>query len=145
MSSPTLEAMIRSAFRKTPYPGRSYSNIAQSKVDEGIVEYFRGTTWEGHTVGNLRRHYAAISFLTDNAFRYWLPAFMLAHLEDPDSADIIAESIAWQLDSESSRIQAFSEEKRDAVVSFLDHCIVEYGPADSSEFVNARTKLIERT
>ena len=77
-------------------PGRCRARAA-TKQDEGIVDYFRGTTWHGHAVADLRYHSVALVFFTDAAFRYWLPAFMLAALGDAETADVIPESIELRI------------------------------------------------
>ena len=69
-----LRAQIESAFADTPSPGHKFDDISATQQDEDIVEYFRGTSWRGHRVKDLRYHHAALSFFTANAFRYWLPA-----------------------------------------------------------------------
>jgi hypothetical protein len=134
-----LKAAIETAFADTPAPGDNFEDISATQWDEGIVDYFRGTTWRGHAVRDLRCHAAALSFFTDKAFRYWLPAFMLAELEDPEGeADIIAESIAYKfLPSEfgrpDARLEQFSAAELEAIAAFLMHCAHSYSQPGISE------------
>jgi len=117
---------IAAAFADTPYPGDAFEAISATQQDEGIVEYFRGTTWRSHTAANLRIHCAALSFFTGPAFRYWLPAFMLAELEDTETADVIADSIASNMKS-PQRLALFSDVELRAVAAFLRECVHRYG------------------
>src|SRR5688572_26710362 len=102
MAAAEVRAQIEAAFAATPHPGRAFAAISATLDDEGIVAYFGATTWRGHHVRELRRHVAALSFFTDAAFRYWLPAFMLADLDSPREADVIAEHIAGSLAAAAS-------------------------------------------
>ena len=129
MSEKEIKLLIESAFANTPAPGNNFSDISATMDDEGIVEYFRGTTWRGHRVQDLRCHSAALSFFTDKAFRYWLPAFMLAELENPDAADSIAEGIALHLSDANladARLKQFSQSELKALVAFLNECAMKY-------------------
>jgi hypothetical protein len=89
----TLTEQIIIAFQDTPHPGNRFEDISVTLRDEGIVDYFAGRTWQGHEVKNLHYHYDALSFFTPKAFRYFLPAFMLADLSD-DGRGIFSDFIA---------------------------------------------------
>ena len=125
MPKDEVRRKIENAFADTPAPGREFGDISASYDDEGIVAYFRGRSWRGHRVEDLRRHDTALSLFTDKAFRYWLPAFMLAELEDPETADVIAESIAFhfsEFQGRDKRIEQFAQDELEAVAAFLEEC-----------------------
>ena len=125
MPEKEVAAQIEAAFADTPSPGTEFDDISATKHDEDIVDYFRGMTWRGHRVQDLRRHCAAMSFFTDKAFRYWLPAFMLAELENPVEADVIGESIEFSLTKSSdadARLREFTPDELEAIASFFDEC-----------------------
>jgi hypothetical protein len=130
MAKEEVAAQIEAAFADTPSPGKEYGDISATKYDdEGIVDYFRGKTWRGHSVQELRRYEPAMSFFTDKAFRYWLPAFMLAELENPIEADVIGEGIAFHLTEASgadARLREFADDELEAIVSFCDECAQRY-------------------
>lgn len=113
-----VASLIEMAFADTPRPGNAFDDISATKQDEGIVGYFRGTTWRGHAIRDLRYHSAALSFFTDQAFRYWLPAFMLGSLEDSDTADVIPESIEFHF-RDGTKANLFTVSERAAVAAFL--------------------------
>ena len=145
MPKEEVAAQIEAAFADTPSPGTEYDDISATKYDdEGIVDYFRGTTWRRHRVQNLRRHEAAMSFFTDKAFRYWLPAFMLAELENPIEADVIGEGIAFHLTEGSradARLREFAQDELEAIALFCDECAQRYDAIhyrDAARAVRAR-------
>lgn len=140
MPKENVAARIEAAFADTPSPGNAFEDISSTQDDEGIVEYFRGTGWHGHRVQDLRRHEAAMSFFTDKAFRYWLPAFMLAELENPIEADIIAEGIVFHLTEASradARLRQFSQNELEAIACFCDACAERY---DNVHFFRDRAR-----
>jgi hypothetical protein len=116
---------IEMGFASTPSPGDRFEDISATEQDEGIVNYFRGTSWRGHAVGDLRHHCAALSFFTGPAFRFWLPAFMLASLEDAKTADVIPESIASNM-REPARLTLFTHSELSAIAAFLQDFSVRY-------------------
>ena len=133
MPKEEVRHQIEAAFADTPAPGRECEDISASMDDEGIVAYFRGRTWRGHRVKDLREHEAALSLFTDKAFRYWLPAFMLAELEDPETADVIAGGITFQLtDSQfaDARLRQFAQDELGAIAAFLNECAKRYSGTD---------------
>lgn len=120
MTVAELRNQIEAAFADTPGPGDAFHEISATLQDEGIVEYFRGTTWRGHRIQDLRHHCAALSFFTGPAFRYWLPAFMLGSLDDSETADVIPEGIAFAM-LEYSRRKLFTANELRAVAAFLGY------------------------
>ena len=137
---------IKRAFAQCPYPGSRRIDISATTYDdEGIYDYFVGSDPFDHEVTRLRYHSVALSFFTDPAFRYWLPAFMIAELTDPIKADIIAESIAYHLSDARgahAKIISFSEPELEAAKMFFHECIRRY-PDDigSSCFCKALEKI----
>jgi hypothetical protein len=125
MPKEEVRRQIEAAFADTPAPGREFEDISASMDDEGIVAYFRGRTWRGHRVKDLREHEVALSLFTDKAFRYWLPAFMLGELEDPETADVIAEGIAFhfsEAEGRDSKLRQFAPDELEAIAAFFDEC-----------------------
>lgn len=144
MPKEAVAAKIEAAFADTPSPGTQFSDISATPFDEDIVEYFKGTSWRGHRVLDLRYHDAAMSFFTDKAFRYWLPAFMLAELESPEEADVIGEGIAFHLTRAShadARLSVFTPDELGAIAAFFEECAIRYddfGYRDAERAVRSR-------
>ena len=68
MTEEEVIAQIEAAFADTPSPGSGFNDISATQWDEGIVDYFRGKTWQEHRVQDLLRYSAALSFFTDKAY-----------------------------------------------------------------------------
>ena len=81
-----LVAEIRAAFAETPYPGDH--ELCGSDQGDEPAEYameLRGLQWRSLHPELLARNYAALSFLSDAGFRYFLPAFLIADLSGDES------------------------------------------------------------
>lgn len=146
MNADGVRHEIEFAFDKTPSPGQLQSDVSVMEADEGVADYFLGTTWKKHTVEQLRNHRCALFYFTDRAFRYWLPAFMLAVLEDPDTAELIAEFIdaRFKLDASEAMIQTFTKSERLAVISFLEwgtECLLGFSAFESIAMI--RKSLVD--
>jgi len=104
---------IKRAWANVPYPGDENIFTSDSYDDEGITEYFSGTTWEGHSVEGLRDHSSAIStFFTPAAYNYWLPAYLIAAIKDPDELSQGIDCLISSLTPEN-RATRFSLEQRE--------------------------------
>lgn len=79
--------VIQKAFTDTPYPGDD--NIGYSTTDfDGIrhTEVLRGKHWKEISLEIIQPIDLSLYFVTDDAFVFYLPAFLLASLEaDADS------------------------------------------------------------
>jgi hypothetical protein len=121
-----LRGRIETAFA-TVSPPAPDNLVVPTYDDEGVVLFFRGKSWRELSVEDLRRHEVALSFFSAEAFRYYLPAFMLADLDDPVRADIIGPGILFHFSPPSpywapqlrSRLALFSREQKDAIVQFV--------------------------
>ena len=122
-----VKEMILQAFSGNAVPK---GKLCSSEYDyEDTHGGFSGTTWEEHDAIFLRNHESSLSFFTPEAFRYYLPAFMMAEINDPETADIIAESIAFHLSDApgaNERIKQFSQQELLAIVAFFECCAVRY-------------------
>jgi hypothetical protein len=132
-----LREQIERAFDQTPMPAGIL--VDPLSDDEGVSNYFRGRSWRGHKVQDLRFHEVALSFFEPEAFRYYLPAFMLATLEDPAAADIIPHGILFHLSAPDdprvwARLCAFAPGELDAVAAFVESLV---GWCNDDECVSA--------
>ncbi|HEY9651759.1 MAG TPA: DUF6714 family protein, partial [Coleofasciculaceae cyanobacterium] len=80
-----LSEQIQSAFDETPYPGDD--RLCGSEQGDEPAEYaleFRGLSWKTLHPDFLAYHSASLSFFTDEGFRYFLPAYLIADLMMPE-------------------------------------------------------------
>ena len=123
----TLDEQITKVFSGMKVPNGKLS--AWPYNDEGAHDFFTGTKWGDHNVKELRTHESALCFFTPEAFRYYLPAFMLAEVREPEIADIIAEDLAScfidGIDKEN-RTALFNKEQIKTIISFFECCAARY-------------------
>ena len=133
-----LRRQIVEAFASVPHPGDDHNDISLTKQDEGIVAYFRGTPRLGHSATTLRHHVVALSFFTPEALRYWLPAFMLAELDDPDEADTIVDTLIGVF--AGSSLWPYSAAQLRAIELFVEEYVRRYGEDRDSKRVLRRLR-----
>ena len=77
-------AMIREGFRETDHPGDAFLQGSTEGCEPGeSVAPFKGVVkWQDVDPAILDSHYTALSFFSEGGFRYFLPAFLIADLED---------------------------------------------------------------
>jgi hypothetical protein len=97
MDKNELIVQIEQAFADAVYPGDDkLINANHCGECAEIAEVFRGKKWSSLTnIKFLRRYVAALSLLYPEAFRYYLPAYMIAALIDPATADVILDSLEY--------------------------------------------------
>ncbi|MBE7456520.1 MAG: hypothetical protein HS102_07815 [Planctomycetia bacterium] len=108
--SDLCEKIIRE-FPQTPTP----NNIVKNRHDDGamIEQAFLGKGWLDVSKETIRYNHTALFFFSDDAFRYYLPAFMMAAIkneDDDDSGMIIASvvsALTGPLDIDSPEKQRF--------------------------------------
>lgn len=132
----TVRDHIIEAFAETPrVRGGGIGSVGDPESDD-LAKYFTGKSWRGHSAKQLREHASALSFFTPEGFRYFLPAFMLAELDDPVAADVIAQSILFHLckaDGREDRARILAVNEREAVARFFDECKLRYKDAEFGE------------
>ena len=113
---------IEAAFAEAPKPLGRVS--LPTYDDEGTNEYFARSEWRAHNAKDLRMHNSALSFFTPAAFRYYLPAFLLASIRRPGEVDVIPEGIVFHLQRDLAgkreRLQELSPREREALARFVD-------------------------
>jgi len=133
--------MLEKAFANRPYPGDDRIAVKDDRYPdyEGhqIAAFFKGKDWRQVTLewllhGNQVDSHAALTFMTPEGFRYYLPAFLLMSLEPYSEVD---DSVMFNLtapdpnDTERlnwfhSRIDGLSADERAAVI-FTLRCLAE--------------------
>ncbi len=81
-----VKALVRSAFATTPYPGDHALVRSQGDEPDEVVELFRGRDdWRELSAELVDRAGAAspsaLSFFSAGAFRFYLPAYLIADLD----------------------------------------------------------------
>lgn len=77
-------ALIRQAFRECDHPGDPFLQGSREGCEpyEAVAPFFGITDWQQVDPAILDPHYTALSFFSEGGFRLFLPAFLIADLED---------------------------------------------------------------
>jgi hypothetical protein len=74
---------IRRAFAATPRPADAFLVGSHDGCEpEESVAPFRGREWQSLDAAMLDANYTSLSFFSEGAFRYFLPAYLIADLDD---------------------------------------------------------------
>lgn len=132
------------AFNTVPYPGDD--NIATGpRTEYGMVaSKFKGVRWQDWKENPSQflgeSPYSALFWMTDLAFHYYLPLFMIQALLDYKNANILPESIFISfLEPANGTVQRL-------IKSHWGQCLDDYlsGTAAQRNRVNARYKMMTR-
>ena len=94
MRAMTVRESIEAAFADVPYPGDDRIADHQNCLEcEDVRGHFRGATWRGHTLPELRQYQDVLPLFTPEALQYFIPAYMLVSLDAWQEADLIPFSI----------------------------------------------------
>lgn len=104
-----LAGRIRAAFAETeaPPPDRMTGSTQGSEPYEYAVE-FRGRDWRTLSAEFLSVNSAALSFLSDRALRYFLPAYLLHHLN----------GVSWNADPVFALTHGFGPDDKETDSTF---------------------------
>lgn len=134
MPSSRREALLRqieTAFADTPHPGDDHIGYDSDDWESAeLTRAFKGRHWRDLSPAELQYH--SSSFLSSEGFRYYLPAYLLAALEDhgnlmphtvygltpPEASSPEEQRLrAWQLE----RFEGLSPAQKRAVRAFLEY------------------------
>jgi hypothetical protein len=132
VDSRRIRREIELAFVNASYPGddqlvydASYPDVAETR------DAFKGRDWRDLDVSFLRRNAEALSFLTPEGLRYYLPAFMIASMLEPKRADAIPLFVCLSLTPPQTgesdladfkrRMAIFDSAERSAIRAFLSY------------------------
>jgi hypothetical protein len=139
-TEPELVAQIERAFAAVPYPGDEHicqGTAAQFEGSEeaNIAAVFRGRHWRDVPLEGLARYSATLTFLTPAAFRFYLPAYLLAVIrlssEEAARVPVAGDMEGWLIgslqpathnpvlwDYQHQRLDLLTPKQRGAVRSF---------------------------
>ena len=90
-------ATCKAAWRQSSRPSRDEILFPSVEVEVEILERFAERGQFDHSAKELFSMSDAMSFITDKAWHYWLPAYLLAILQYPEDADVLPERVADSL------------------------------------------------
>ena len=122
-----LVTAIERAFASRPYPGDdmiAYSNDPHHLSCDQVKSKFSGLHWRRVTAEVLEDTGSFALFMTPEAERFYLPAFLLIATNHPDShpslrGDLVDRLSAVDRVDVARRFDGLSRDERDAVAEFL--------------------------
>jgi hypothetical protein len=123
---------IETGFGEGKYPGDDHLTQGSSMEDVEVRDFLRGRRWQDLSVGELARNHASLFFMTSEAIRYYLPAFLIASVRHYDDSDQIPSSLLFLLnpfainDSDyqshfRERFKSLNESEKSAIEAFLKY------------------------
>ena len=129
-----LKDEIEGAFQDVPYPGDD--NIAANKRDEyeeGLAA-FKGKHWKDITFEFLVPYLkSSATFFTPEAYRFYLPAYLMVVAEYYFESDVLSDFIIWglilpfegecepwEIDEFHKRFDSLTAKQKKAIKSFLE-------------------------
>ena len=125
---------IFAAFPITPIPSAKNA-IADTYCGEHLHARLGGWSWDTPTVEDYRYCEDGLSLLTVEGLKYYLPGYLVAELDDPETADVIAEYVIYTLGGKSpfckerlSKLGTLiTEDQIAAIALWLGYYSTEYG------------------
>lgn len=110
ISNEELKEKITEAFRHVPYPGDDHLITNQSPFwheQQELGQMLRGRPWTSLRLVDV--HNTSATMLTPEAFHYYIPAYMLAVIDDYEDADVLPEYTFGWLDPVDTKIHPTDE------------------------------------
>ena len=134
-----LRAQIVSAFPELPIP-TPQTAVEDTYCVEHLHEHLAGRPWTEPTVGDYRQCEDGFSLLTVAGLHYYLPGYLCSELDDPETADVIAEHVCSTLGGKSAfcreRMKALgaivTPLQMSALKKWLHYYVAEYGANGST-------------
>lgn len=123
---------IEEAFSRTQYPGDEmivYDNSGFHLECQKIKEDFKGKDWRALPLNLLKYHAEGLFFFTDESFRFYLPAYLIASIRFYSRVDIIPHMIVRSLTAPkeqgprmeqfTNRINKFNQSQKTVIRKFI--------------------------
>jgi hypothetical protein len=118
---------VATAFDVGSYPGDDHLVRGVDRESLEVAAAFRGKEWQHLGTSFVRENKEALPLLSEDAFRYYIPAYLVACLDDRSGIDVAWDSViflltpgktpdAWFL----ARARGFSPSQVEAIVCFLE-------------------------
>lgn len=125
-------AKIRETFQDATYPGDDniVTDGGHDPECREIEDGFKGKAWASISPRTVLQYKDALPLLTPAAFRYYLPAYLIACLEAPEEIDVAWDNVIFNLTPPKqqerlqrefrARTEEFTVHQVEALVAFLE-------------------------
>jgi hypothetical protein len=95
-------SLLFEPFYNLNYPGDANLSASPSIEGKEVSRYFKGKNWADLRVDSMRADYAGdpaacLSFMTDDAFRFYFPGYMRMALLEYETADAIFDAVVSKI------------------------------------------------
>lgn len=143
MTKEEKKSIINEAFGDAQYPGDE--NLAGNDTgyeDEYayVRKYFKGKRWQDVDLKWFEEEYpgphnACLSFMSPQAFRYYLPAYMMIAIDNYETSDadnVVVSALEPEISEtlrewHRERISGFTLKQKEAIVTFFHYLKEEHG------------------
>lgn len=135
----TLSSNIKRSFddSKPQWNSQVVEDVPGDLERQEIGKAFQKRRWSAIGIETLRYHAEALFFFTPQAYRYFLPAYLLAVLEDYEASDIISNVLITTLTPPSedderfvyflARFDLLTNSQKRVITGFLEFMLQEHG------------------
>src|SRR5688572_8716232 len=94
--------LVNKAFGNVPYPGDHdivSSDTLKGNYDDAItvLRFFKGKRWQDINLDELIANRDHLPIFTSEAYRYYLPAYMIATISQFESVDVLSNNTLYSL------------------------------------------------
>lgn len=129
-----LEQKIQECFSSSKYPGDDQIVPIKPCLDlerQEIKETFQNKRWEEINYNYLEKNYdgdksACLNFMTYEAFRYYLPSYMLICIQSYEECDVLYEALFSMLTKKTpqdelfiERLECFDDTTKKVIAEFI--------------------------
>ena len=121
---------VQRAFANVERPSNDELLHPESADDMDLEPLYEIERWEDMTDADIENTYSALAFLSPEGFRYFIPAYLIYCLKDPESPAAVVDSTIWSFMPEmyeeslrkyvASKYSLFDRAQREAVGWFLE-------------------------
>lgn len=154
--------VIHAAFQDMRYPGDEHLSWKTPQCPSEylyVADYFKGKHWKDITLDGLRKDYpgphdACLSFMSPEAFRFYLPSYMVIAVTEDTSDDNTVDSAEYALTPPKADLQTWWEQRimgltqaqQQAIIVFLEYLDArwqrdpKFGPHDALAYWKQRVR-----
>ena len=111
-----LRHEIQAAFPLAPIPEAPF---APGRIEAEVAAYFSGRAWRAVEANVLRMQPRLLERLSPDAFRYYLPAYLMISIEDPVDHDVLPGLVVSAVAARGPDARALTSAQRKVVARFL--------------------------
>ena len=132
MDAQQLRAVIMDAFSSTPHPGMQNTTEHSCGECDELRNTFGPMEWEAIPQDIIDDNFGQLSLFTPEAYRYFLPAYLLRCLDNFDPDNMVCEFVIYSLTPDNNengkqwaaeRHDLLDQKQKDAMVAFLKHVL----------------------